>query len=196
VPTPVAHGRVILRDLRTYTVRRILSHRIRAKHPTLTCDPTAIWDYGYRDIDAIELGQDITILSHVEIVVVKKSRYSSKEGRLVMGDRSGFAVGANVRAAGGVIAIGADSGVGQYSVLVASTHSLRAGENHLRSAYDETRTGITIGDNVWIGSHCVILPGVTIGDNAVIAAGSVVNRSVPANEVWGGVPARRARTLA
>ncbi|MEI3340738.1 MAG: DapH/DapD/GlmU-related protein [Eubacterium sp.] len=27
---------------------------------------------------------------------------------------------------------------------------------------------ITIGDNVWFGGHCTVLPGVTIGNNAVM----------------------------
>lgn len=34
------------------------------------------------------------------------------------------------------------------------------------------------------------MPGVTIGENALIAAGSIVTHSVPAFEVWGGVPAK------
>ena len=42
---------------------------------------------------------------------------------------------------------------------------------------------VTIGNNVWIGSNCVILRGSVIGDNAVIAAGSVVKGTVPANSV-------------
>jgi acetyltransferase-like isoleucine patch superfamily enzyme len=49
---------------------------------------------------------------------------------------------------------------------------------------------VRIGDDVWIGANCVILPGVTIGDGAVIAAGAVVNRDVPSREIVGGVPAR------
>ena len=36
-----------------------------------------------------------------------------------------------------------------------------------------------------------VLPGVTIGEGAVIGAGSVVNRSVPAYEMWAGAPARK-----
>ena len=36
---------------------------------------------------------------------------------------------------------------------------------------------ITIGNNVWIGSHVVINPGVTIGDNSVIGAGSIVTKT-------------------
>lgn len=53
-----------------------------------------------------------------------------------------------------------------------------------------TSKEIIIEDDVWIGTSCVILQGVTIGKGAVIAAGSIVNKSIPPYEVWGGVPAR------
>jgi len=53
---------------------------------------------------------------------------------------------------------------------------------------------VIIGDNVFLGSSCIICKGVTIGENAVIAAGSVVVKDIPANEVWGGNPARFIKT--
>ena len=49
---------------------------------------------------------------------------------------------------------------------------------------------VKIGDDVWIGGNCTILPGVTIGNNVVIAAGAVVTKDVPDNCVVCGVPAR------
>ncbi len=49
---------------------------------------------------------------------------------------------------------------------------------------------ITLGRNVWVGSHATILRGVRIGDNAVVAAGAVVTKDVPAEVIVGGVPAR------
>jgi maltose O-acetyltransferase len=49
---------------------------------------------------------------------------------------------------------------------------------------------VRIGNDVWIGARCIILPGVTIGDGAVLAAGAVVTRAVPANAIMGGVPAK------
>ena len=36
--------------------------------------------------------------------------------------------------------------------------------------------------------NSVVLPGVEIGDGAIIGACSLVNRSIPNGQVWGGVP--------
>lgn len=49
---------------------------------------------------------------------------------------------------------------------------------------------IIIGNDVWIGAHCVILGGVIINNGAVIAANSVVTREVPAFSIVGGIPAK------
>lgn len=50
---------------------------------------------------------------------------------------------------------------------------------------------IVLQDNVWIGANAVILKGVEIGQGAVVAAGAVVNKSIPPNEIWGCVPAKK-----
>jgi acetyltransferase-like isoleucine patch superfamily enzyme len=54
----------------------------------------------------------------------------------------------------------------------------------------ELTAPITIGDNVYLGLNCTILPGVNIGDCCIIGAGSVVTKDVPSNSVAAGVPAR------
>lgn len=43
---------------------------------------------------------------------------------------------------------------------------------------------VTVGDGVSIGANAVVLPGVVIGQCAMIAAGAVVNRSVPAGALF------------
>lgn len=49
---------------------------------------------------------------------------------------------------------------------------------------------IVIEDDAYIGSGSHIMPGVTIGKGSLVAAGSVVSKSIPSREMWGGVPAK------
>ena len=44
-----------------------------------------------------------------------------------------------------------------------------------------SKTGIEIGDNVWIGANCSIVAGVRIGDNVTIGAGCTVRKDIPSN---------------
>lgn len=59
----------------------------------------------------------------------------------------------------------------------------------------EVAKPVVIEDNAWIGGGAILLPGVRIGRNAVIGAGAVVPRSVPANTVVVGNPARVVREI-
>lgn len=71
-------------------------------------------------------------------------------------------------------------------------------EKRLKNDFDEEKEHffrtcaepVIIEDNVWIGAGVIILPGVTIGKNSVIGAGSVVNKSIPANCVAVGNPCK------
>lgn len=54
-----------------------------------------------------------------------------------------------------------------------------------------TKTGpISIGDDVFIGANCIINKGITIGDRSIVAAGIVVVKSIPEDEICGGNPAK------
>jgi acetyltransferase-like isoleucine patch superfamily enzyme len=54
---------------------------------------------------------------------------------------------------------------------------------------------VKIGNNIYFGKNCTILKGVTIGDNCIIGANSLINKSIPANSVAVGVPAKVICTL-
>lgn len=49
---------------------------------------------------------------------------------------------------------------------------------------------VKIGNDVWIGSHVLIIGGITIGDGAIIAAGAVVCKDVEPYTVVAGIPAK------
>ncbi|MPM62105.1 2,3,4,5-tetrahydropyridine-2,6-dicarboxylate N-acetyltransferase [bioreactor metagenome] len=50
-----------------------------------------------------------------------------------------------------------------------------------------------IGNDVWIGSNCLIKSGIKIGNGAIIGMGSVVTKDVGGYEIWGGNPAKLIR---
>jgi acetyltransferase-like isoleucine patch superfamily enzyme len=127
--------------------------------------------------------------------------------KLKIGARSYIAAHALVR---GELSIGEDCSINPFTsihgkvilgngVRVASLVTL-AGANH---SFDDlsipvhkqrvTIEGITIGDDVWVGAHVVVLDGVTVGSHAILAAGAVVTRDVPEYAIVGGNPARVIR---
>ncbi len=47
---------------------------------------------------------------------------------------------------------------------------------------------IILKKQAYVGANSVILPGVIIGEGAIVSAMSLVNKNIPAHEVWGGNP--------
>lgn len=70
-------------------------------------------------------------------------------------------------------------------------HEYFHGENIRNSVV--SKGGITIENDVWIGSEATIMSGVTIGNGAVIATRAVVTKDVEPYAIVGGVPARLIR---
>jgi acetyltransferase-like isoleucine patch superfamily enzyme len=55
----------------------------------------------------------------------------------------------------------------------------------------DVKKEIILKDSVWIGANVTILMGVVIDNYAIVGAGSVVTKSIPSNEIWAGVPAKK-----
>ena len=84
-------------------------------------------------------------------------------------------------------------------VLIAAYSYLCAGGNH---TYDRTdipiiqqgfvsKGGVVIEDDVWIGSHAMIMDGVRIGKGSIIGTQSLVNKDFPERSIAFGQPATR-----
>jgi len=57
------------------------------------------------------------------------------------------------------------------------------------STIDSKKGKVVLKKNCKIGTHSTIMPNIIIGENSIIAAYSFVNRNVPKNEIWAGIPA-------
>jgi len=91
----------------------------------------------------------------------------------------------------GQVRIGDGVRIGAHTSILGFNHAMSPDQPiHEQPLISE---GITIGDDVWIGSHVVIVDGVSVGAHSVIGAGSVVTKSVPEWSVVAGNPARRLR---
>jgi len=78
-----------------------------------------------------------------------------------------------------------------YNVAISENVSIWDSDMHeVRKKDNQMTKPVRIGNHVWIGTNSVILKGVTIGDNSIIAAGSIVNRDIPANCLAAGNPAK------
>ncbi len=58
---------------------------------------------------------------------------------------------------------------------------------------NKAKKNVDIGEHVWIGNNCTVLPTTSIGGGTVIGAGSIVKGSFPNNCILAGQPARVVR---
>ncbi len=86
--------------------------------------------------------------------------------------------------------IGNDVMMGPFVFIISATHANKKIDIPMRLQGMEESRPVIIGDDVWIGSHAILLPGVKISSHTIVAAGSVVTKSFPAYSVIGGNPAR------
>ncbi len=49
---------------------------------------------------------------------------------------------------------------------------------------------VILGNHVWLGRGCTLMPDTTIGDGSVIGTGAIVTKDIPAMSIAVGVPAR------
>lgn len=92
----------------------------------------------------------------------------------------------------GKITIGDDVLFGPCVSLYTAGHPIHPQSR--KSGY-EYGIPISIGDRVWIGGNCVVMPGITIGSDSVIGAGSVVTKDIPAGVIAAGNPCRVIREI-
>ena len=179
----------VLAECKRNAVIKIKGQILRYLHPDLAVGSATL--FRYDTLKAMRIGRNVNIGPFCEIVGIRQTSMSPVQGGLAIGNGTAIGAFANIRGAGGVIEIGENCMIAQHTTIVGANHGVKAGEIYCKLPYETERVGVRIGSNVWLGAGVVVLPGITIGDNVVVAAGAVVTRDIPANEVWGNIPARR-----
>ena len=88
--------------------------------------------------------------------------------------------------------------MGRHGLFAAYTYLVGGGHEFDRPdvpVLEQGRSsrGITLGDNVWLGTGTKVLDGVRIGRDVVVGAGAVVTEDLPDGAVAVGIPARVVR---
>lgn len=146
---------------------------------------------------AIRIGNNVTLRSHdygyhTSIYAPTRLMTDTSENAIIeIGDDTRIN-GASIHATEKII-------IGK-NCLIASNVTILDSDGHgvfmsERTLSNPVSLPVLIEDNVWIGMNSIILKGVTIGKNSIIGAGSVVTKSVPANCIAAGNPARVVKSI-
>ena len=129
---------------------------------------------------------------------IKGVLYTAIKGRIEIGNNVGMSSTSIM--ARSLVRIGDNVNIGGDCIIMDSD-SHRHYYLHRRKGFmkyvDDTKSieplptsPVIIEDDVWLGTRCIILKGVHIGARSIVAAGSIVVKDIPADEIWGGNPAR------
>lgn len=119
-------------------------------------------------------------------------------GDVVMGDSCSVWFQAVVRGDVHRIRIGNNVNIQDGAVIHATykTAPTTIG-NNVSIGHNAIVHGCTIHDNVLVGMGAIIMDDAVVESNSIIAAGAVVTKNtlVPSGSVYGGMPAKRLKTL-
>lgn len=134
----------------------------------------------------IKLGNNVTIAKYS--VLVCTGVVASRGIGITIGNNCAIGAQSFLGGQGGIV-VGNDVIMGPQVKIFSENHNYQHPDIVIRKQ-GETRKGVVIGDNCWIGAGTTILDGFTIGSGCEIAGGSVVTKSIPSNSVSAGIPAK------
>lgn len=108
----------------------------------------------------------------------------------VIGDNVAFGTHGYYGSGMGVLKVGSDVIFGNYVSVHPENHNYNDMSKPIRLQGVNSRGGVIIGNNCWIGAKATILDGTKIGDGCIVAAGAVVKGTFPSNVIIGGIPAK------
>jgi acetyltransferase-like isoleucine patch superfamily enzyme len=185
---PPYYSRVYLAGLNP---RGYVSPRATIHHSELLRSPGVFIDdrvFIYKDLNGgqVELGRNVQIYRDTII-------QTGAGGSISIGSRTTIQPRCQFSAYKGRIQIGEDVQIAPNCCFYPYDHSVRPGEL-IKNQPLQTKGGIVVEDDVWLGVGVIVLDGVRICRGAVIGAGSVVTKNIPEESIAVGSPARIVKT--
>lgn len=121
------------------------------------------------------------------------SVYCGKKGVFALGDGSHIAPYGYLLIGDNRCSIGDKVAIGPFCTFVCHSNSVKGGSEFFTENYLDG--DIQVGNNVFIGAQCTILPGTIIPDNVVVASNSVVRGVLKSGFIYGGTPAKLIKSI-
>ncbi|MGE0372704.1 MAG: acyltransferase [Gammaproteobacteria bacterium] len=110
-------------------------------------------------------------------------------GSITLGEHTHVQPGCQFSAYLGLIQIGARVEIAPNCAFYPYNHGMKSGIP-VRDQPLETKGGIVVGDDAWLGYGVIVLDGARIGRGAIIGAGSIVTGDIPDGAIAAGAPAK------
>lgn len=128
----------------------------------------------------VQINDNVRIDRGVRILAANKSSINILEGT-----RIGLY---SVLNGGDSITIGKKALISGFVYIQTSMHGFK---NIKISVQDQgyNHKPVILGNDIWLGTHVVIMPGVIVGEGAIVGSNSVVTKTILPYKVMGGIPA-------
>ncbi len=173
LPEEVNRGRKLSRALSTLFNFKTYLHLFRILH---------YYNYSHvGPVSKIKLGSGSSLAPNVSLrngerIEIGDDCHIGERAYLWAGDKTGR------------IIIGNNVSLAPEVYITASDYRFEKGKPFRYQRKNERN--VRIGNDVWLGVRVVVTAGVTIGNGCIIGAGAVVTKSIEANSIAAGVPAK------
>lgn len=163
-----------MRRIKKKIILFIINHFLSGTHAF------AIKRYFLNAVDNVKIGKNTKVVGPIYIY-----------GALSVGEDTW--IGHDFRTEGnGAVSIGNRCDIAPMVTCFTGGHKIG---DHNRRAGEGVTESISIGNGCWIGGGASLIYGTIVSDGVVVAAGAVVTKSVDADCLVGGIPAKTIRQL-
>lgn len=138
-------------------------------------------------------GDNVSMGFHTHIELTGSLRLLGQGMKI--GNNVGLGSHGHYGSGAGFVEIGNDTIFGNYVSIHPENHNYKDKNVPIRLQGVNSKGGVKIGNNCWIGAKVTILDGTVIGDNCIVAAGAVVSGVFPDNVIIGGIPAKIIKNI-